>query len=127
MLSQDPVKFLEQLLLETREESEHKTSQYNGNYSPTATPQEVMAVMDMGGVAHKNHDGSISFSLPRTCEEPKYFNSHNTHIEKSIPPSLKFLGRNHTFDGTNVSNPPPYQDWLEHFRSPSSSQKSSPC
>ncbi|MCR9192435.1 MAG: hypothetical protein NXI01_07215 [Gammaproteobacteria bacterium] len=127
LLSQDPAKFLEQLLLETRENSTDKTSQYNGNYSPTATPQEVIALMDMGCVAYKAPDKSIAFSLPpMRYEESLWLSSRNTRLEKKVPTSIKFLGRNHTFDGVPASNPPPFQDRSEHFRSPKAAQKLSP-
>lgn len=62
ILSGDPAELTLQLAKEIR--SKHVTSPYTRGDSPTATPQEVLLLLDMGYQGHKNDDGSISLRRP---------------------------------------------------------------
>lgn len=116
ILSQDSNKFLEQLLLETRADDADKTSQYNGNYSPTATTQEILALMDMGCVAYKNpQDHSISFYPPTiSYEEPLSYRHSQSNI-KEIESTNRCIKRTHSYSEGYASEPPPYEDRTDHF------------
>lgn len=117
ILSQDPAKFLEQLLLETRGDSIEYTSQYNGQYSCTATTQEILALMNMGCVAYKdNKDHSIKFTPRlRAQEEPLSLYSYSAQLENLGQFQRPPVGRIHSSADIKPSNPPPYDEWTEHF------------
>jgi hypothetical protein len=113
LLSQNPAQLLAQLLLEIREESTENCSQYNGNSSPTATTQEILALMDMGCTAKKNQitDHSLFLSpLEKSHEEPFFLKQH---------PRVSALRKNHSAPNlTHASTPPPFDTQLEHFTMP---------
>lgn len=113
ILSQDPDKLLVQLAREMRPDEENNTSQYNGTYSPTATPQEILVLMHMGCIAHKNDDGSLSLCpSKKTCEEPQ-----NTSHERCLG-----LKRTHSYNDFFKAAPlPPLDKWTDHFKDPGSS------
>jgi hypothetical protein len=126
LLSQDPSKFLGELLLETRSAHSDTTSQYNGGNSSTATTQEVLALIDMGCVAIKDtQDQRISFFRPAHVEEPRQFHYDRPdladlfkfHAEET---TLKTRQRSHS-DGdirnsARISAPPPYANPSKNFR-----------
>ena len=127
LLSQDPSKFLHELLLETRSNHPSNTSQYNGNYSPTATPQEILALIDMGCVAFKDHeDQSISFFAPKTSvEEPRQFHYYHPDIKfdlfspREAQPLKTKIQRSHSEGDIKISAPlpapPPYAHPTQNF------------
>ena len=114
ILTQKPIKYIEQLLLETRDDSLKHTSQYNGNYSCTATNQEILALMDMGCTAYKDElDQSIRLVPPRTaCEESLSMYASVTKLGTFAHCPVK---RNHSTSDIQASAPPPYDDWNNHF------------
>ncbi len=116
ILSGDTSKFVLQLVNEMRPESSANTSQYNGDYSPTATTQEILVLMDMGCVARKMEDGRLVFYPPVTREEPPI-------IYETLPaPGL--LRRSHScIDFGTASPPPPFDNRKDHFIDVSKSDK----
>lgn len=117
ILSQDPAKLLEQLLLETRGDSIEYTSQYNGHYSCTATTQEILALMNMGCVAYKDTiDHSIKFSPCRQAqEEPLSLYSYSAQLANLGQFQRPPAGRIHSSSDINASDAPPYDEWTSHF------------
>ena len=127
ILSHNPVKFLEQILLETRADNEQNTSQYNGNYAPTATTQEVLALLDMGCVGHKDpHDHSISFTPAQMCyQESRFYSNTDTALLFTRPRGKRGvrMQRPHSLGALNdASTPPPYTSLREHFITPSTGE-----
>ncbi|WP_115702314.1 hypothetical protein [Legionella sainthelensi] len=112
ILSCDASKLIEQLAREMRSNSKFKTSQYNGNDSPTATPQEILVLMDMGCIAHKNPaDGRLILSSPVVCDEP-------LPIQKNIIGGLG-IKRHHSCPNLrHISSPPPLSNSKDHFIDP---------
>ena len=121
LLSQDASKFIEQLILETRTEGYNYTSQYNGGDSTTATTQEILVLMDLGCIAHKNAvDNSISFVPSITChEEP--IRSNQTPINTRTAEMRELtnkprLQKSHSAPSLfKASKPPAYQNRVENF------------
>lgn len=114
ILTQKPIKFIEQLLLETRGDSLKYTSQYNGHYSCTATNQEILALMDMGCTAYKDElDHSIRLVPPRNS----YEESLSTYASVTKLGTFAYcpIKRNHSTSDIQASAPPPYDDWNNHF------------
>ena len=127
ILSHNPLKFLEQLLLETRADNEQNTSQYNGNYAPTATTQEVLALMDMGCIGHKDpYNHSISFTPSQmSYQESRFYSQTDTNLFFTQPNSTQGvrIQRSHSLDDLNAaSSPPPYRTLREHFITPSTGE-----
>ena len=127
ILSHNPVKFLEQLLLETRADNEQNTSQYNGNSAPTATTQEVLALLDMGCVGHKDpHNHSISFTPSQICyQESRFYSNTDSALFFTRPSGNKGvrMQRPHSLGELNdASTPPPYTILREHFITPSTGE-----
>lgn len=111
ILSGESANLLQQLAKEIR--SDTTPTQYSGKTSPTATPQEILALMDMGCVGRKNPDGSLSLALPK-----KSFDDEKAYISKSGV-SLK---RSHSAPNLFRSAPPPkYADRKKHFEEPTPS------
>ena len=113
ILSQDPVKFLEQLILETRPNTQKLSSQYNGQYSPTATTQEVLALMDMGCKAYKNAEGKMMLNFENQ-EEPLALTRSSTHLFPSMF-MKSAVKRSHSCPVAPATSPPPYENWTELF------------
>lgn len=115
ILSQDPSKYLEQLLLETRGDSLAYTSQYNGHHTCTATNHEVLALMDLGCTAYKDkYDNSIKFAPQKKAyEDPLSLYASKLSMMGAFrrPP----IGRIHSTSDIHASNPPPYDEWTNHF------------
>jgi len=111
LLSQDAAKFIEQLLMEMRAPGSNNTSQYNGDYSPTATPQEILVLLDMGCTAHKNSsDQRIILKAPTYREDLTSKEQNKIGI---------FCKRTHScpaFD--EASAPPAYNKKSENFINP---------
>jgi hypothetical protein len=118
LLSQNPAQFLAQLSLEMREESTGNCSQYNGDSSPTATTQEILALMDMGCTAKKNQttDHGIFLSpLEKPHEEPFFLKQH---------PRVSALRKNHSAPNlTHASTPPPFDTRLKLFTMPDTGER----
>lgn len=127
LLTKNPAKFIEKLLLETRSDNEQNTSQYNGNFSPTATTQEVLALLDMGCIAHKDPvSHGISFTPPQMAYEEPLFSSLDTisSFFKQNPQSTpSHLYRPHSFSELDkASQPPPYKNLIENFITPTTGE-----
>ncbi|MBA2652814.1 MAG: hypothetical protein H0U73_11175 [Tatlockia sp.] len=109
ILSGDPCRLITELTNEIR--SEKKVSQYNGSFSPTATTQEILALLDMGCVAKKNADNSLSLHPSASKESP------TLRIEKNA--QMLGLKRNHsTSDFFRAAPLPPLPRRKEHFIAP---------
>ena len=126
LLTRNPAKFIEQLLLETRSDDEQHTSQYNGNYSPTATTQEVLALLDMGCIAQKDPiSKGIVFRPPQMATEEPAFSSSDTIslFFKKTQPTPFPLSRPHSFSELDkASEPPPYKALIENFITPTTGE-----
>lgn len=88
----------------------NKASQYNSSYgSPTATPQEMLVLMELGCVGKKNPDGSISLLPPQRKEAESV---QTLRVAK--------LKRNHSCpDFFKAAPPPMLTKTKHHFESPS--------
>lgn len=81
-------------------------SQYNGTFSPTATPQEILALLDMGCSARKAEDNTLSLISP------------SQHNELS-PKKACAIKRTHTSPHLYRSAPlPPLNNRKDHFKAP---------
>lgn len=86
------------------------TSQYNGDDAPTATSQEILALIHMGCIAHRNLDHSIAF-MKRTT----------SIVFDDLPEVEKRGGLKKTHSSpmlTHVSAPPSLVSKLAHFKPP---------
>lgn len=112
ILSANPAHFLLALAAESRPSAKNDSgmhSQYHGGASPTATPQEILVLMEMHCVAKKNEDGSISFYQPKT-QDDMILN------QSSVRPIMK---RSHTSpDLRNIAPLPPFASRKDHFKTP---------
>lgn len=114
ILSGNPANLIEQLAREIRPHGV-ATSQYNGYDSPTATPQEILVLMNMGCYATKNpNDGSVTIhppKLPRALEDEK--NKRVLTLKRHSSPNL-----------FKSAPPPPLDQRSDQFTDPALSNHS---
>lgn len=108
ILSGDPSCLIEQLAKEIRPTG---TSQYNGGNSSTATPQEILVLLEMGCVGRKNPDNSLSLVRPQNarCAEDAFLNKNG---------ALRLKPNHSCPDLFKAAAPPPLSHPKQHFCAP---------
>ncbi len=111
ILSNRPAELFAELVKEARDETH--TSQYSGHQGPTATPQEMLVLLELGYRGKKNPDCSLQLFKPKRIHSID-------HADDPPSPTKHVFKRTHTSPELFRAAPlPPLSDPHDHFRAPS--------